>query len=101
MTTTATPPSASDAVQTIRLAENLGPDISGRERGEAVRLSVDVAAGEVVFDCAGVDSMSPSFADEVFGKLAAEPQRPRIQIVNASRDILALVRFAVQQRNGA
>lgn len=87
-------------MQTIHLADELGPDISGRSRGEAVRASVEAGVDEVVFDCAGVESMSPSFADEVFGKLAAQPDRPRIQIVNASPDVLALVRFAVAERNG-
>jgi hypothetical protein len=98
MTTTALA-SESPSRQTIRLAEQ-GPDISGRTRGEIVRDSIDSGVTEVVFDCSGVESMSPSFADEVFGKLAERPQRPRIEIINAKPEIVSLVRFAVQQRNG-
>lgn len=85
--------------QTIHLAK-VGPDLSGRTLGESIRLSVEPDATEVVFDCAEVESMSPSFADEVFGKLAAMPQRPHIQVVNATPDILALARFAVSERLG-
>jgi len=85
--------------QTIHLAE-AGPDLSGRTLGESIRLSIESGATEVIFDCAGVESMSPSFADEVFGKLAAQPQRPHIQIVNATPDIVALARFAVRERHG-
>jgi hypothetical protein len=92
--------SKSPDMQTIRLSES-GPDLSGRGLGETVRESVEPGVARVVFDCQDVESMSPSFADEVFGKLAALPERPHIQIVNATPDIIALVRFAVQERNGA
>ena len=95
MTTTAL--ASSPNTQTIHLSE-LGLDISGRTRGEAIRASIDSGVTEVVFDCTGIESMSPSFADEVFGKLAAEPQRPRIMLTNAGQDILALARFAVSER---
>src|SRR5215471_1385282 len=84
--------------QTIHLIE-AGPDLSGRTRGETVRLSIREGATEVIFDCSDVESMSPSFADEVFGKLATQQQRPRIQIINASPEIVALARFAVAERN--
>jgi hypothetical protein len=83
--------------QTIHLSE-LGPDLSGRTLGESIRGSIEAGVTEVVFDCTGIESMSPSFADEVFGKIAAEPQRPHIQIVNATPDIVALARFAVTER---
>lgn len=95
-------PLASDRpnIQTIHLAD-LGPDISGRGRGEGIRTSLEAGAQEVIFDCAGIDSMSPSFADEVFGKLAELPQRPAIKVINASPEVLSLIRFAVQERAGA
>ncbi|HTA33714.1 MAG TPA: STAS-like domain-containing protein [Solirubrobacteraceae bacterium] len=95
MTTTAL--ASNENIQTIHLSE-LGPDLSGRTRGETIRGLVEPGVTEVVFDCTGVESMSPSFADEVFGKLAAQPQRPHIKIINASQDILALARFAVSER---
>jgi hypothetical protein len=87
-------------MQTIHLGES-GPDLSGRALGESIRESIDPGAASVVFDCAGVESMSPSFADEVFGKLSEQQQHPSVQIVNATPDIIALVRFAVGERNGS
>jgi hypothetical protein len=86
-------------MQTIHLGES-GPDLSGRALGESIRGSIDPGAPSVVFDCADVESMSPSFADEVFGKLSEQPGHPSVQIVNATPDIIALVRFAVGERNG-
>ena len=83
--------------QAIALSE-FGPDMTGRSLGEQVRGSVSSTAIAVIFDCEGVEAMSPSFADEVFGKLAAQPKRPLIRLVNASPEVLDAVRFAVQQR---
>jgi len=100
----ATMTSTSDSaqrVQTIRLIDEIGADLSGRTLGDTVRATVDPSVSEVVFDCEGLGSMSPSFADEVFGKLAQESQRPAIRIVNATPDILALIRFAVQERSAS
>jgi hypothetical protein len=79
---------------------DLGPDLSGRSLGEQVRREVlGFDAKEVVFDCIGVDLMTPSFADEAFGKLALEDRRPRIRVVNATPDIVSTVRFAVRNRS--
>jgi hypothetical protein len=91
--------SRSPDTQTIHLGE-AGPDLSGRALGESIRTSIDPGAPSVVFDCAGVESMSPSFADEVFGKLSEQPGHPSVQIVNAATDIIAVVRFAVGERSG-
>jgi hypothetical protein len=84
----------------ITLAD-IGPDVSGRGHGQTIRESVEPDATEVIFDCAGVESMSPSFADEVFGKLAELPERPSMRVINAPSDIVALIRFAVQERTDA
>lgn len=89
-------PTAGDS-QTVRLAK-IGPDASGRTSGEAVRVSISLEASEIIFDCEGLESMSPSFADEVFGKLAAQARRPPIRVINATPEVLDAVRFAVQQR---
>jgi hypothetical protein len=90
--------SSSPQKQTIRLGE-WGPDVTGRSLGEQVRAEISPDAVEVLFDCEGVDSVSPSFADELFGKLAAKPRRPHIRIVNGSPDIIAAIRFAVRERS--
>jgi len=91
---------SSSSAQTIRLAE-WGPDVTGRTRGAEVRERIEAEATDVVFDCAGVESMSPSFADELFGKLATEDPRPHISVVNAGADIISAIRFAVRQRTTA
>lgn len=83
--------------QVIRIA-NFGEDATGRRLGEQIRAMVDPSVDVVVFDCQGVESMSASFADELFGKLATETARPRISVVNASDNASAAIRFAVNQR---
>jgi hypothetical protein len=78
---------------------SLGPDLSGRGLGETVRDEIlRLGTEAIVMDCTGIDSMSPSFADEAFGRLVTAPGRPRIRVINASPDILSTVRFAVNQR---
>lgn len=93
---------AASGVQTVRLAE-LGPDVTGRSLGARVREQLAPGVAEVIFDCEDVEAMSPSFADELFGKLAAEPVRPHVRVINATPDVLATIRFAVSERtaNGA
>jgi hypothetical protein len=98
MTTAST--SSPPGQQTIRLAF-WGPDATGRTLGREVRESVEPAAEEVLFDCEGIDAMSPSFADEVFGKLAEQAERPHIKIINATPEVLDTIRFAVSQRTAA
>ena len=94
---TASTSSGSQEGQVIRL-DQWGPDVTGRSLGEAVRNQVAPDAPQVTFDCGGIESMSPSFADELFGKLSAKPLRPHIRVVNATADVLSTIRFAVQQR---
>jgi hypothetical protein len=84
--------------QEITLAEQ-GPDLSGRERGLAIRESVDTNAAEVVFNLYGVETMSPSFADELFGKLSVQPDRPdALKIANAVAGVGQVIQFAVRER---
>ena len=80
----------------------LGPDLSGRSLGKILRTTaLDLDSKTIIFDCTGVDTISPSFADEAFGMLAITPKRPRIEVVNASPSIISAVRFAVRQRSAA
>jgi STAS-like domain of unknown function (DUF4325) len=91
---------SSGGKQVISLAD-LGPDVSGRELGESIRERVIPGTDEVVFDCAGIETMSPSFADELFGKLAVQEDRPaHLRVANASPDVTSVVRFAVRERQG-
>jgi hypothetical protein len=63
-----------DPEMTIKPADRLGPVLAGR--AEAIELREDVerraSHGPVVVDLDGVLTMSPSFADELFAKLAAD-----------------------------
>jgi hypothetical protein len=84
--------------QEISLTE-WGPDVSGRERGLAIRSQVQPGADEVVFNLYGVETMSPSFADELFGKLAVQPNRPaHLKVSNASPEVSNVIRFALRNR---
>jgi hypothetical protein len=55
-----------------------------------------------VIDCAGVELMAPSFADELFGKLFEhsrdERTSPRVSLENLAPEVRATARFAVAQR---
>ncbi|HET6690450.1 MAG TPA: STAS-like domain-containing protein [Miltoncostaeaceae bacterium] len=72
-----------------------GPELVGRAPGARLREeAVGLAAtARVVIDLAGIEAMSPSFADEIFGKLPADLIRDRrIRFANASDEIRALAR---------
>lgn len=91
---------SSGGKQEISLAD-FGPDVSGRGLGESIREKVDAAVDEVVFDCGGIKTMSPSFADELFGKLAVQENRPaNLRVANASPDVTSVIRFAIRERQG-
>lgn len=67
----------------------------------AVREKVQLGADEVIFNLYGVETMSPSFADELFGKLAVQPNRPpNLKVSNASPEVSNVIRFAVRNRTG-
>lgn len=59
---------------TIKVAEELGTHLSSRSLGAKLRSRIESAvdAGQIVtIDFAGVDTLSESFADEVFAVLDA------------------------------
>jgi hypothetical protein len=87
----------------MRLAERYGEVLGGRVLGEKIRVEVakQVDAGEtVVLDLEGVLAISPSFADEIFGKLPAEVDDDRIEFVNVSEQIQAVANMARAGRSG-
>jgi len=58
----------------IKLADEFGPVLAGRVTAVGIREEIESLArqGEdVVIDLDGVEAISPSFADELFGKLPA------------------------------
>lgn len=87
----------------MRLAEKHGEVLGGRVLGEEIREDVVrlVQAGEaVVLDLGGVEAVSPSFADEIFGKLPQEVGE-RVEFVNVSRQIQAVANMARAGRAGS
>ena len=81
----------------MRLADKHGEVLGGRVLGEEIRIEIvrRVSAGEkVLVDLDGVNAISPSFADEVFGKLLAEVDPDKVEFVNVSDQILAVANMA-------
>lgn len=75
--------------------KDLGAELVGRSAGARLRERIVHSArtGLVVVDLAGIEAISPSFADELFGKLPRDLVRSRrVRFVNASEDIRALAR---------
>ncbi len=73
--------------------------MSGRVRGEEIRLKVNPSAAEVVFNLYGVETMSPSFADELFGKLSVQADRPTgLKVSSATPAVMQVIQFAVRER---
>ena len=66
--------SCAATVMIVRLVDEVGPVLAGRPDAARLRERVvdAAAAGEAVVDLAGVEAVSPSFADEFFGKLSPE-----------------------------
>lgn len=80
----------------MRLAEEHGEVLGGRVLGEEVRQKVVrlVKSGQsVVLDMAGVEAISPSFADEIFGKLPLEVG-DKVEFVNVSNQLQAVADMA-------
>lgn len=80
----------------MRLAEKHGEVLGGRILGEEIREEVVrlVNSGEkVVLDLEGVQAISPSFADEIFGKLPLEAGH-EVEFANLSPQIKAVAEMA-------
>jgi hypothetical protein len=87
----------------MRLADKHGEVLGGRVLGEEIRAAVvrQVKSGEnVVLDLDGVQAVSPSFADEIFGKLPLEVD-DHVTFANVSRQIQAVADMARAGRAGS
>lgn len=86
----------------IRPAEEFGSVLVSRFLGAELRLRVEHLLDEcdVVIDFAGVEAISPSFADELFAKVPAEgvQHRGRLQFKNLGAETRALARFVAEGR---
>lgn len=89
--------------EAMKLVEEHGEVLGGRVLGQEIRAKVVrlVEAGEVVtLDLDGVLAVSPSFADEVFGKLPAEVGDDAITFSNVSAQIQEVADMARAGRSG-
>ena len=91
----------------MRLADLHGAVLGSRILGEQVRAEVVRQAesgATVVVDLEGVQAVSPSFADEIFGKLPSEVG-DRVEFVNVGDALSAMADIAragrAEDGNGA
>jgi hypothetical protein len=85
----------------IRLVARFGPVLAGRPQAFIVRQEIEseIRAGrEVVVDLDGVVTMSPSFADELFGKLAGEIGSDRVRFEHLSGHLASVAQTAATGR---
>jgi hypothetical protein len=85
----------------MKLAEAYGPVLTGRASAARIVDSVleRLARGErVEIDFTSVQAVSPSFADELFGKLTTRVGNDRVKFTNLSAHLLSVARMAEQQR---
>ena len=88
----------------MKLAEIHGPVLAGRAAAERIVKDVvaEIAHGDcVVLDFEGVQAVSPSFADELFGKLTTRVDVHRVQFSNLSEHLSSVARMAVQHRRAS
>jgi hypothetical protein len=75
--------------------DDLGTQLVGRHAGAALREQIvrEARIHPIIVDLAGITSISPSFADELFAKLPAElVEGRRVRFSNATDEIKALAR---------
>jgi hypothetical protein len=81
----------------IRLADEVGPVLTGRTVGARVRerIGACVLRGEsVVVDFEGVEAISPSFADEMFARVPAEAvESGQVRFANLDDELLMIARL--------
>lgn len=87
----------------MRLADRGGAVLSGRTFAIELRtdLAAELDAGDlVVLDFSEVEAVSPSFADEIFGKFIDEVGEDRVRLVNMSQHV-EMVRRIVRRNSPA
>lgn len=88
----------------IKVADLMGPVLAGRGSAEQLRASVEQLlrdGADVALDFDGVLGMSPSAADELFGKLAGMAGGDRLRFDNLSADLLQVATMAHSNRGHA
>jgi hypothetical protein len=93
---------AKSTQQMISLANRFGPVLAGRLQAMTVRQEIErelLSGVDVVVDLNGVVTMSPSFADEIFGKLAKETNSGRLRFEHLSAHIEGVAQTAAAGRS--
>lgn len=85
----------------MRLVDSHGSVLTGRPlageiAGELARHVAD--HGHVVVDFAGIEAMSPSFADELFGKLWSSVGDDDVALENVDEHIASVARMMKRNR---
>src|SRR5688572_17681211 len=86
---------------TMKLAESYGPVLTGRASAAQLTELVleEIARGQrVELDFAGVHAVSPSFADELFGKLITRVGPQGVFFTNLSPHLESVARMAKHHR---
>jgi hypothetical protein len=97
MSCVTTPPQA----MTLRLLDEAGPFLTGRSIAASLRARLEAEAvdHQVVVDLEGVEVVSPSFADEFFGKLPPDlVERGSVTFIHLTPELLAIADLMAANR---
>jgi hypothetical protein len=86
----------------VKLAERHGAVLAGRAEAISLRESLahELAEnGVVVLDFAGVETVSPSFADELFGRFVDSVGEDRVRFENLNAHLLAIASMIRRDRS--
>lgn len=84
----------------MNLLEQEGPVLTGRMRAQTLRRDLEAEisqGGHVVLDFAGIEAVSPSFADEIFVRFVGTVGEDQVTFANLS-DHLQRVVITVRRR---
>jgi hypothetical protein len=93
-----------ETTDNMKLAEAYGPVLTGRALANHLATVVldNLARGEDVdLDFAGVQAVSPSFADELFGKLGTRVDIEHVHFTNLSPHLESVARMVQEQRRAS
>lgn len=88
----------------VKLAEGHGAVLAGRTQAISLRESLVREldeTGVVVLDFAGVETVSPSFADELFGRFVDSVGEDRVRFENLNPHLLSIARVVRRDRSAS
>jgi hypothetical protein len=88
---------------TIHIAAEHGPVLTGRRAGAEIARTASerVRNGVVVLDFTDVETVAPSIADELFGKLRTRIDDKRLRFTNLSSHLRDVAQMAERRRAAA